>query len=219
MMPWVRLPTGWIASKGLLEFHWRGDGVGSNNIAALMSLVAIAHVASQQTGTAEITYNALRAVTGLSREKLAGGLRVLEGASLVERKSDGRSHFKLSNFDPERGWAKLPVKSMYGGGRIVSFDEFKLRQRSELDALKMYLLFIAFRDDDLNAANISYSGMEKYSGIERSRIKAGISVLLNQRLVYIDQVQREEGKGVRHTYRIVGIDPYRHMGTSGRKET
>ena len=218
-MPWVRLPTRWITSKGLLEFQWRGEGGGSNNVAALMCLIAIAHVASQQTGTAQITYNALGDVTGLSREKLSGGLRILEGGALVERKADGRSHYKLSNFDPALGWGKLPVKSMYRSGRIVAFDEFKLRQRSELDALKMFLLFIAFRDDGLNAANLSYTGIEKYSGIERSKIKAGISVLVNQHLVYIDQVQRAEETGVRHTYRIVGIDPYRHMGTSGRKET
>jgi len=62
------------------------------------------------------------------------------------------------------------------------------------------------------------TGIEKYSGIERSKIKAGISVLVNQHLVYIDQVQRAEETGVRHTYRIVGIDPYRHMGHLAAKK-
>jgi hypothetical protein len=85
--------------------------------------------------------------------------------------------------------------------------------------LKMFLLFVAFRDRKTNAANISHKGIEKHAGIDGSRIKTGIGLLVSQRLVQVDQIIREDEEfGVRHTYRIVGIDPNNHMGTSGRHQ-
>ncbi len=38
---WVRLPTAWIENNGLRHFRWGASG--SDHIAALMSLMAIAH--------------------------------------------------------------------------------------------------------------------------------------------------------------------------------
>jgi hypothetical protein len=147
------------------------------------------------------------------------GMGILEtNGGLIERGSEGRSHFKLGSYDRARGWAKLPARSIYSSGRIKAFSEFKLRQRSELDALKMFLLFVAFRGEDINAANISYDGIEKYSGVRTARIKSGISLLVSLDMIKVDQVPKIDEPGVRHTYRIVGVESRRHMGTSGRQE-
>ena len=214
----MRLPTAWIGRRGLLELEWGGEGKGANTIAALMSLISISHVAEDETGIARMTYTVLSDITGLSRAKVSGGLRILETNGLVERGSEGKSHFKLGSYGGAHKWGKLPARSMYSSGRIKAFSEFKLRQHAELDALKMFLLFVAFRGEDINAANISYASIEKYSGVRSSRIKGGISLLVSLDLIKVDQVHKIDEPGVRHTYRIVGVESRRHMGTSGRQD-
>jgi hypothetical protein len=87
---------------------------------------------SKNRGFARITYDSLEEVTGLSRAKISAGLKLLGSRGLIDRNAEGRSRVQLKNFDPKGGWAKLPAKSMYGSGRIVAFDGFKLRNRSEL---------------------------------------------------------------------------------------
>lgn len=212
----MRLPSAWINQRRLNELKWGRNGSGANNTAALMALISIAHVADDVTGVSRITYTELEKTTELSRAKLAKGLGVLQEMELIERGKNGRSHYLLSNYDQRGGWAKLPTESMYQAGRIAAFAEFKLRQRAELDALKLFLLFIARRGQDTNAANIGYDAIEEYSGIERVRIKSGISLLTTLSLIQVDQIPRLNDPGMSHAYRIVGIEPFHHMGTRGR---
>jgi hypothetical protein len=214
---WVRLPTDWIRQKSVLsEFVWGRKGEGANNVAALMSLIAVAHAANDDTGVARMTYDDLSDVTSLSRAKLAKGLDVLRLLSLVEEGQE-RSHFKLGGYDKARGWGKLPARKMYSGGRIEAFSHFKLRQRAELDALKMFLVFVAFRGEDINAANLSYDGIEKWAGVSTARIKSGLSILTTLEMVRVDRVPKEGEMGIRHRYRLVGVEDRRHLGTSGRQ--
>jgi DNA-binding transcriptional ArsR family regulator len=216
MLDWVRLPTGWIQEHGLDAFRW-GAGVGSDNVAALMTLVAIAHHADQQSGTAIITYDNLTLATGLSRSKVSAGLSVLSNHALIDRAPSGRSSFTLRNFDPTRGWSKLPARQLYSAGAISAFGEFKLRNSAELNAMKLFLLFVARRGNDTNLANISYDKITEYSGLDRSRIKQGLSVLAVAGLVHIERTASDISEfGVANAYRIPHLDPYAHMGTRGR---
>jgi hypothetical protein len=106
---------------------------------------------------------------------------------------------------------------MYSGGRIIAFDEFRLRKVVELDALKLFFLFVARRGRDTNLANIGYEKIEDYTNIRRVRIKSAISFLASLSLVYVEHVQSQSNSyGVSNCYRIVGIEPYKHMGTRGR---
>jgi hypothetical protein len=205
--PWVCLPTAWISERGLREFRWKHGGTGSDNIAALMALVAIAHVADQANGIATATYDELCKATSLSRAKLSNGLNVLEERKLIERPpGEKRSTYRLVAFDRhQRGWGKLPLKRMKHGGSIDAFKNFSLRSIGELNALKLFLLFIAFRDNDSNLANISYDKIEEYTGIEREKIRSGLSVLALLPLVHIERVPSETNDyGVANAYRIVG---------------
>jgi len=214
---WVRLPSNWILQKGLTVLHWDGDGRGSDNTAALMTLIAIAHHASPESGVASLTYDALCSVTSLSRAKLSNGLDVLEHISVVERTPEGRSSYKLSKFSLDGGWAMLPAESMYSSSRISAFDHFHLRNATELNALKLFLLFVGQRGRDTNMANIGYDKIVEYTAIDRSTIKAAISRLAAITLVYVEQVpSRKNELGFANAYRIVGLNPYKHMGTMGR---
>jgi hypothetical protein len=186
-------------------------------VAALMALTVIAHRADQETGTVRITYDELCDVTGLSRAKLSNGLDALERIHVVERTFAGRSSYKLLNFDPKSGWAKFPAKSMYASRRIAPFVDFHLRQRAELDALKLFFLFVAFRDNNTNLANISFTKIEEYTGTERSKIKAATSLLASAEMTYIERnPSGSSDYGIANAYRVVGIEPYVHMGTRGR---
>jgi hypothetical protein len=183
-----------------------------------MTLTAIAHIADDASGIARLTYDMLCAATGLSRAKLSNGLDVLERIKVVTRTPEGRSTYKLANYNPQGGWAKLPARSMYSAGRIAAFDDFSLRRATELDALKLFFLFVARRDRDTNMANISYDKIREYTSIERPRIKAALSFLASLSLVYVEQVPSSvNDHGVANAYRVVGVDSYVHMGTRGRR--
>lgn len=214
---WVKLPSRWIEDDGLRAFRWRGPpGAGASNAAALMTLIALAHHAEDQEGVVKLTYDALCIVTGLSRAKLSKGLDVLEEREIVAR-GLGRSVYRLSDFNPAGGWAKLPCRALYSGNRIAAFDDFKLRGAAELNALKLYLLFAARRGRDTNMANISFEKIAEYTGMERARIKAALSVLAVNNLAHIERVPSTTNAiGVANAYRLVGLDTYNHMGTTGR---
>jgi hypothetical protein len=217
MREWVRLPTDWIQDRGLCSFRW-AKGAGSANTAALMALIAIAHNADDETGAARLTYDSLCIATSLSRAKLSSGLNVLEANKLIERGGvNGRSVYHLTNYRPN-GWGKLPARRLYNAhGEIAAFKEFRLRNRVELNALKLYLLFIGRRSQKTNLAHINYDTINDYTGIDQSNIKAGLSVLAGQGLVHVEHLPSNVSEfGISNAYRIVYIDPRRHMGTIGR---
>jgi hypothetical protein len=216
--PWVRLPSAWIHGSGLANMKWKSGGEGSDNIAALMALTAIAHAADEETGGARATYDQLCALTGLSRAKLSNGLQVLDRLEILKPGPEGfRSTYRLVDYDPQRGWAKFPAKSMYSSSRIAAFGDFRLRRVAELDALKLFFLFVAHRDRNTNFANIGYDKIEEYTEVKRARIKTAISFLASLSLIYVEHVpSKTNPQGISNAYRIVGVEPYKHMGTRGR---
>jgi len=215
--PWVKIPSSWIEKGRLKNLKWTIGGDGSDKTAALMGLVVIAHSANEETGIARVTYDVLCDVTSLSRSKLSNGLDILERIKVVERMPEGRSTYKLASYNPQLGWAKLPFKSMYSGGKITAFEDFSLRRSSELDAMKLFFLFVARRDRNTNVANLSYDKISEYSGVERTKIKTAISLLAALSLVYTEQVPSNKSEfGVANAYRVVGVDSTVHMGTRGR---
>lgn len=212
---WVRLPTAWIEAKGLRSVRWNERG--ASNVAGLMLLVAIAHKVDQTTGSGRITYDDLQNATGLSRTLVSGGLQMLTDAALVDRA--GKSIISLAAFEPNANYAKLPVRQIYDGGEIIAFRDFTLRNRVELDALKLYLLFASRRDRTANIANLSYDKIDAYAGLDRTRIKRAIDLLVVRNLIRVDQrPSRVSELGMSHGYRLTGLDNYIHGGTRGRSE-
>jgi len=213
---WVKLPTAWIENNGLRHFRWGTSG--SDYIAALMSLMAIAHHANQDDGVSKLTYDELTNFTTLSRAKVSSGLKKLEEENLIERNSLSRSVYKLSNYDSARGWAKLPAKGLYSADREISaFSEFGLRKAGELNALKLFFLFVSRRDNNTNMANISYDKIQIYTGIERNNIKRGLSILVLNGLIHVEAIPIQNKEyGVAHAYRFPHIQPYIHAATRGR---
>lgn len=215
MREWVKLPTEWIRLGGLKRFRWEADR-GSDNVAALIALIAIAHHADDENGVAKLTYNDLQGCTNLSRAKLSAGLTVLEENNIVVREPCGRSTYRLVDYGLVR-WGKLPARRLYASGNIIGFSEFHLRKVVELHALKVFLLVIERRDNGTNLANISYEKIQDYSGIARHQIKSAISLLAANGLLHVEHVPSDASQyGISNAYRLPFIDPYSHMGTKGR---
>lgn len=217
MQKWVRLPSEWIEEHGLKEFQWKNGG--SDNTAALLALLAIAHRADQETGIAKVTYDQICAATDISRAKLSNGLSLLQRRGIIERWTDGRSSILLVDYDMKQGWCKLPAKSLYVGPTVEAFQHFLLRNRAELNALKLYLLFAARRGRDTNLANISFDKITEYSGVRRHEIKPATSMLAALSLAFVERLPSDASEhGVANAYRLAGVEPTMHMGTRGRRD-
>lgn len=216
MKSWVKMPTGWIQAGGLTSFRWK-QGEGSANVASLMLLAVIAHHADDEHGVARITYDRFQVATGLSRAKISDGLNILVHRGLIER-LDIQSTYRVADFDPARGWGKLPARGLYRQDAIPAFYEFRLRRATELDALKLYYGVVARRDNDTNLARMNYETIEDYAGVPRNRIKSALSLLAVNNLVHVEHVPSwTSDYGVSNAYRLAHLETNRHMGTRGRR--
>lgn len=213
--PFTRLPSAWIEQGGLKSFRW-ADG-GSDNIAALLVLAVIGHHVDAETGTAWLTYEDLRDMASISRAKVSAALKILIARGIIEAGADGRGSYRLVNYDPAQGWAMFPSRGLYRHGVVDAFVEFRLRRRAELDAMKLYFLFVARRSRDTNMAKIGYEKIEEYSGVSRNNIRAALSVLTANGLIHIEHVASATSElGVASAYRLAHLESRRHMGTTGR---
>jgi len=213
----VKMPSAWINDGGLCDFKWRPKG--SDNLAALMLYVIIVQHMDPDDGVARLTFTQLADMASVGREKVSRGLDILADRKLIERWTDGRSTYQVSDYEPRGGWAKLPVKGLYHNGVVSAFQDFRLRRRAELDALKLYLLFAARRSNETNMAKIGYEKIETYSGVAKPYIRSALSVLSAHGLIQIERFDSAlSDSGVANAYRLSHLDSYRHMGTTGRED-
>ena len=214
MHSFVRLPSAWILRHGLKQFRWNKDT--SDNTAALMTLVGIAHHADQETGVAKLTYRELCAAVDISRDKLAAGIRLLQAYGIVAPWFEGRSTYNLRNFDPKKGYCFIPAKPLYTGDTVRAFRQFHLRNKNEMNAMKLYLLFAARRDRKSNLAHVGFDKIVDYTGVRREDIPAAKSILNSLPLVYTETFASSiTDSGVTSAYRLVGLETKKHKGTHG----
>ncbi|WP_234842818.1 hypothetical protein [Sinorhizobium meliloti] len=219
MRKWVPLPTLWIEEHGLKDFAWADGGEGADTIASLICLMLIAHH-TDAFGLARLTYDKVGTIAGLSRAKICNGLEILERKGLVI-KSDQRSVLRLARLDTtSRGWGMLPAKGLYTAtGRVTFFRRLHLRSRTELDALKLYLLFVARRDVTRNVVDLSYDKIKEYSGINRKKIPDALTILAVNGLIRSERQRSDiNDYATANSYRLSFLDAYRHGGTTGRAE-
>lgn len=217
MQKWVKLPTAWIGDGRLKDLRW-GQGIGGTNVAGLMALAALSHRMDAVTGIAMATYDELMVATSLSRPKISDGLSLIKDMGIISA-LDRRSMFQVEEYDPAGGWAKMPAKPLYRNGAIDGFSDFQLRRIAELDALKLYYLFVARRDRATNSANLTYDTIEDLSGVARGRVRSALSLLVANNLVHVERAASTLSEhGISNRYRIMHIDPYKHEGTTGRSD-
>lgn len=215
---WGRFPSDWIAEMGLQRFSW--GRCGTRGIAALRVYVVLAQRLRDPDGMVRVSYDALSENTNLARASVAAGLRLLEeeGLILSGAYAGGKGRYRFLGYDPKRGWAKLPAQKLYDGAQFRPFKAWHMRSQVELHALRLYLLIAARRDTDFNEAFLTYNKIHEMTGMKDAQITAGLSQLNTSSMIYVVNHDRE-GHGMARGYRIVGVEPYRHRGTTGRELT
>lgn len=227
MLPeWKKLPTDWIRSKQensnvLRSMYWSNNG--ASNISALMLYIVLSQNANSspdkkfnEVGCCFITYDTFSDITGLSRSLISKGLNTLIEFDLITKNHLGKqSHYKIKNYEKSK-WGKVPYAGLYdnAGKEINAFSSFSLRKKIELNALKLYLLYIAFRDSNTNYASISYTKISEYTGLTRNEISHANSFLVALHLIEIrvGESIKELNKPM-NIYRINHINPYHHSGS------
>ncbi len=230
MKEWARMPSYWLRDEDcypLPKMKWIGSNK-ADQIAALMLYIIIVHHASskvsidsKEPGLCTLTYTKLGDISGLSRAKISGGLKILFNLGVITNIGTTRKKiYKIENYTNRAGWAKLPAMGLYNKSyeTLHAFHKFKLRSKNELNAMKIYLIIIAFRSDTTNYAQIGYEKICEYTGMYRNEIKSAISLLINLGLVQVDSRGNSEINqySVTNMYRLCYLEPYKHRGTSGR---
>jgi len=185
----VRIPSGWIVNdRGLRTFP---GGTRGEGIAALKTYLAIARAAGEQRfaggaeGVATLTYDQLAKLADVARGQLPAALDLLN--ERIERRSgvgQQPNTYRIIGYREDRGWAQVPARWLWlGHGNPFQF--FTPRRRVHLNALKLYLLFLAFRDIRKNQAHLSYKKITEYTGLQAPAISPGISVLIDANLISV----------------------------------
>lgn len=189
-------------------------GPGVTALKLYLAIVGRAGASRERTGSPDailLTYGDLSEITDVSRAMVAVGLRRLDGLIRVEPGSGRRPNsYRIEGFPGagEGGWAKLPWAHLL---RTGAFSHFSSRSRLDLAALKLYLLFLAFRDNATNEAAIAYEKIQGYTGLGRREIRRGVSKLIESELVTLYSgrdtgVHRDDGRYWFNRYVIRGLE-------------
>ncbi|MBU4233957.1 MAG: hypothetical protein L6277_15640 [Desulfobacterales bacterium] len=213
MGAWAKFPTKWILQQELNFIVWRKHK--SDGIAALLVLIALAvkrnrdkmGAPEDDASIVKATYDEIQDLVAISRIKVSKGLALLVALEIIKR-VDNRSHYHIVGIDVPGEWAKLPQERlMQQPGRISVFGPFNLRSKSELDALKLYLLMVAFRSSKTGCAHIGYEKITKYTGVIARDLKKAKSHLISLGLIHVDLDLEKDRENARPPmrYKILGL--------------
>jgi DNA-binding transcriptional ArsR family regulator len=231
MREFAKMPSDWIRNPtkpGLAQLQSGRRQGYAEYVAALMLYIAIVHNANQEPnqdyaaeGYAKLSYSDFEKIVGLSRATISSGLKVLEEQKIIAVDKGRRtSVYQLPDYNPKKGWAKLPYRYFYKEGAIRFFSDFHLRKVTELNALKLYLLVTAFRNNESNLTMIAYEKIHQYTGIPVNDIRSALSLLVTLELIQIDrvtEVMQDEAEALslrsKNIYRLPGLKG-KHLGNT-----
>ena len=99
--------------------------------------------------SARLTYDELETATDHSRRTIAAALRRLRARKLITL-TERRSVYALTDFGIDSRWAKPHARPLYLGNAVPAFRHFNLPHPNQLNALKIYLFFVARRNNATN---------------------------------------------------------------------
>jgi hypothetical protein len=232
MLEWTKIPSGRfldVANSPLIGMKWSG-AAKSDNIAALMLLIVLSHHANDKNslanglwGDTQMSYDKLAELLGISRTKISNGIRVLESLALIKVSTNTRPNiFTIVGLADGERWGKLPAKGLYDKSlsKIKVFESFKLRSKVELNALKIYLVIVAFRDSQIGYTKLGYEKITQYADVQRNDIKPALSYLIANDFLQVDSESTDLNQfSTANVYWLRHIEPHKHKGTIGRKDT
>jgi|GEM_PF-6707446 len=203
---WAKMPKEWIISGKLKRFKYKNLGV---NIAALQIYCCICFETRYKTGLCTLSYDDFQDMCGLSRAMISAGLKLLDEPELNIITKDykaGHTNRYLLNGYGDPSWAKLPKSPMYGHVRanrkqIDFLYGLNLRNRNNLDALKIYLFLTTIVDKKSKLIAANYTTIKSYTGVHTNKISFALSVLFEFNLLTkkIDPISEE------FKYKLTGL--------------
>lgn len=214
-------PSGEGFLPGLSHLRWRlHKGSGT---AALMLLFALSIKSNldqktngRRTGNQVVaTYEDLMALTNLSRGPVAAGLEILrELGAITTAKNGNGCVYTLLGIDTPGDYCELPQGHLLDGQTVMRRLKglhAALKNRSSLDAVKLYMLLLALRDRHWNVARASYATIREYTGLRKEEISVAVQVLLGAQLIRLARDEEVPLKGGQHRH-----NRYVVSGLSGR---
>lgn len=214
----VAHPSGDGVLPGLSHLRWR-QHKGSAT-AAIMLLFALAIKSNldqktngRRTGNQVVaTYEHLMALTNLSRGPVAAGLELLRelGAITTEKNGNGCA-YTLLGIDTPGQYCELPQGHLLEGQAVMRRLKglhVALKNRSSLDAMKLYMLLLSLRDRNYNVSRASYNTIREYTGMRKEEISVAVQVLLGAQLVRLardEEVPLERGQHRHNRYIVSGL--------------
>jgi hypothetical protein len=196
------MPTEWVRNGTIKGFTYKDGSIGTASLTLYFTLCHHAEVfhpsANNPVSVARITYTKLAELGSLSRKLVSSGLNKLEAVGMITRV--GSRHFgayQLNGLVKGKAWVKLPGKPLLsdGGTRFSPFECFKLRNKHELNAMKLYLYYAAIRDAATPYSEASFETICSKTGVAERFIPAANSLLLSSRL--LDRITKEAKPGAK----------------------
>lgn len=182
---WSMMPTEWVTNGTIQEFKRADGSAGPASLMLFFTLCHYAEVLSPPTGIsvsiAQITYTKMGELASLSRKLVSSGLTKLEAVGMIERVGSKRiGAYRLSGMGPGKRWAKLPGRALLSPARFrfSPFECFSLRNKHELNAMKLYLYYVSIRDRTSPYSEASFETIGEKTGVAERHIPAANSLLV-----------------------------------------
>jgi hypothetical protein len=193
-MGWARFPSVWVQDGGLQRLTWRAHRGGGVGALLVYLFLLIAHnrapldkLSKTQEGVL-LTYDLIEQQTNLSRALVARSLKILvDELRVIEvARSQLGNRYRVVGIEEIRH-ARIPQDLLYSPARgLFAFRAFSFRSKHELNALKLYLLLLAFRVNRTSSARIGYEKISYHLGVQRDAIRPAISHLINLGLIAVE---------------------------------
>lgn len=203
-IPWGRFPSAWVTAGGLSQFQVQSKA----SLAALRVYLAMAcWTGRQEFSDAQgvfiafsVTYDDLQRNSHSDRSEILPALKLLQDKGLLTFGNSGRGTRNVYEMlgEPSKGWAKVP-ESVLGKFESLNLKHTAVpghnRRQILLDALKLYILFLALRDKKTNRAKVSYDRICELTGIRRRGVRSALSFLASLKLIHIENFSRPDQSG------------------------
>lgn len=211
-------PSGDGYLPGLSHLRWRQHKGGAT--AAIMVLFALAiksNLVQKKDGLrvnnqVVATYEDIMALTNLSRGPIAKGLELLRELGAITTKKNGNGCvYTLEGIDVGGGYCELPQDYLLNGQTVMRRLRglhTAIKNRSSLDAMKLYMLLLAFRDRKWNVSRVSYVAIRQYTGMRKEEISIAVQLLLGAQLIRLardEEVPLAGGQHRHNRYVITGL--------------
>ena len=186
---WAKMPTDWVKLRRLKEYPMGAPGTSTPALKLYVYLAGTAGAPRPglgASGTCCVTYSELVACCGVSRGAIGPALDCLDG--LVDR-TPGRGRqpnfYVIRDFPAAGagGWARLPIGYLLHRGCL---EQLGSRSRSDLAALKLYLILLTFANNKSGLSTIAYEKLSEYAGMTRNDVSRAGSLLIHLDMVTVD---------------------------------